>query len=141
MHFLCNPYAVPMLYCKFHTLFENHTFLRNGMKEHKKCIRFFEHCTSTLNKTSKESHGTSWSLDSKFLVKCVESTNGNVSNEVSFLVLRGAIFGVKKDTSPRKTQMKFMTKSADIHSIRISIQGDGMSMMSQKKIETLWSTV
>ena len=100
MHFLCNPYAVPMLYCKFHTLFKNHTFLRNGKKQRKKCIRFCVHCASNFHKITKEK---SWDVIEAWpevLVKCVDSTNRNGSNKVSFLVLWGAIFGVKKDTSP-----------------------------------------
>ena len=143
-HFLCNPYAVLMLFWKLHILFKSHAFLRNGMKEHKDCIRLcllrVKVWKKFIRRTQEILKKKSWSLDPRSLLKCVKSTNVNISNEVSFFALWSDTLGSKGHLITLKhTQMKLMTKSADIHSIYNSYRG--IFTMSQNQIETPYPTV
>ena len=118
-----------MLFWKLHILFKSHAFLRNGMKEHKDCIRLcllrVKVWKKFIRRTQEILKKKSWSLDPRSLLKCVKSTNVNISNEVSFFALWSDTLGSKGHLITLKhTQMKLMTKSADIHSMYNSYRWD-----------------
>ena len=116
MQSLCSSYAV----LKLHILLKSHAFLRNGMKEHKDCIRLcllrVKVWKKFIRRTQEILKKKSWSLDPRSLLKCVKSTNVNVSNEVSFFALWSDTLGSKRtphhpETCPDETHDKISRHS------------------------------